>query len=132
MDEDKILPEKERMSPAEALSDAVMAIITGYDTTASVLAGILYYTIRNPDVYSRLREEVDEYFQRAEGSSLDSSKLGELPYLSAVMCVSSFSLSYPIACLLYRRNEALRLANPVSVMQRSTTEETGGKWLGSK
>lgn len=85
MDEDKILPEKERMSQAEAVSDAIMAIVTGYDTTATVLGGILYYTIKNRDVYSRLREEVDEHFQRAEGNSLESSKLGELPYLNAVM-----------------------------------------------
>lgn len=87
MDEDKILSDKERMSPAEAVSDAIMAIVAGYDTTATVLTGILYYVIKNPHVYARLREELDEHFQKAGGDSLNSSRLGELPYLSAVMFV---------------------------------------------
>lgn len=89
MDEDKILPDHERPTEKEAYADAILAIVTGYDTTASVLTGIFYHLMRNPDVYTCLRQEVDEYFQKTDGSDvLDSSKLGELPYLNAVMLVN--------------------------------------------
>ena len=132
MDEDKILSDKERMTPAEAVSDAIMAIVAGYDTTATVLTGILYYVIKNPHVYARLREELDEHFQKAGGDSLNSSRLGELPYLSAVMFVYLLYTNIEKSLQLIDRNESLRMANPASTLQRGTTSETGGRWLGSK
>ena len=134
MDEDKILPERERPTEKEAYADAVLAIVTGYDTTASVLAGLFYYLIRSPNAYARLRAENDEYFQRADSANLlDSSKLGELPYLNAVMYVHFISCPHNQELMtIYHRNEALRLANPGNILQRATTSQTGGRWLGTK
>lgn len=85
IDEDKLLPEEERPSEGETISDATLAIVAGYDTTASTLTGVLYHVIQHSNIYSRLRKELDVYFLTDEGSSLDASKLGELPYLNAVM-----------------------------------------------
>lgn len=76
---------KDRPTEEEITSDGLTAMIAGYDTTASVLAAILYYVIGNTVVYERLQEEVDEYFQKTDISSSDTSKLAVLPYLNAVM-----------------------------------------------
>lgn len=76
---------KDRPTEEEITSDGLTAMIAGYDTTASVLAAILYYVIGNTVVYERLQEEVDEHFQKTDISSSDTSKLAELPYLNAVM-----------------------------------------------
>ena len=65
----------------------MLAIIAGYDTTATVLTALFYYVLGNPKVYARLQQEVDDYFQAAESSLLESSKLASLPYLNAVMSV---------------------------------------------
>ena len=60
MDEDKILLKRERPTEKEAYADAVLAIVTGYDTTASVLTGLFRYLICNANAYTRLRAENDE------------------------------------------------------------------------
>ena len=69
------------------ISDALTAIIAGYDTTASVLSALFYFVLRDREIYSHLQGEVDAYFQSADVSQLDSSRLTSLPYMNAVMLV---------------------------------------------
>ena len=84
---DESVSEKDRPTETEMVSDGLLAIIAGYDTTATVLAALFHYILCDRNIYLRLQEEVDKYFKDAEGSMLDSSRLATLPYLSAVMLV---------------------------------------------
>lgn len=83
IDEDHV--EKERPSEAEVLSDGLLAIVAGSDTTSTVLSGVFYYLLSNPACYKRLQVEVDKTFPPGEGNPFDSAKLADMPYLNAVM-----------------------------------------------
>lgn len=75
------------------VSNAVLTIIAGSDTTASVLSNTVYYLLKNPDVLRKLRKELEEAFGEENGahnhnwmaSGLDAETLAALEYLSAVL-----------------------------------------------
>ncbi|KAF4877796.1 Cytochrome P450 monooxygenase FCK2 [Colletotrichum siamense] len=84
--------------------DAYLIIVAGSDTTAASLTCLFFELAQKPDVYKRLRDEIDEYF--AEHPEPEHSALSKLPYLQA--CI----------------DEALRLHPPVpSGVQRMTPPE---------
>ena len=68
-----------------AISDGVLAVIAGSDTTASVVSNVFYYLMQKPPDFVRLRQEVDEVFPPGEGDPLDSAKLAGMRYLNAVL-----------------------------------------------
>ncbi|KAI5124822.1 hypothetical protein M0805_005452 [Coniferiporia weirii] len=105
--------EKEPPTDAIVMSDATLTIVAGSDTTATVLGGLFYNLLLHPEDYIRLQKEVDENFPLAEGDGVDLSKLSKMPFLNAVI------------------NEALRIGSPANILQRGTTEDTGGRWLGA-
>ena len=53
---------------------------------------VFFSILADPDIYTRLREEVDRYFPLEELGNpiLDSAKLADMPYLNAVMCVFEY------------------------------------------
>ncbi|GAD96765.1 predicted protein [Paecilomyces variotii No. 5] len=70
----------------QVLSYTITNVNAGSDTTAISLRAVLYYTLKNPRVYAKLREELDD----ATGSGRISSPVTwkesqELPYLDAVI-----------------------------------------------
>ncbi|KAJ7286362.1 high nitrogen upregulated cytochrome P450 monooxygenase 2 [Mycena rebaudengoi] len=79
---------------AESVSDGVLAIVAGADTTASALSSFLWCILSNPDIYRRVQAEVDSVYPDEESVS-DTSKQGDLYLLTA--------------CL----NETLRLFPPI-------------------
>ena len=60
-------------------------MVAGSDTTATVLSGVFFYLLSNPDTYERLKSEVDEYFPREGGDAVSGTVLAEMPFLNAVM-----------------------------------------------
>ena len=66
------------------VSDGVLALIAGSDTTAIVTAMTVYSLLRNPTAYKRLQQEVDRFYPRGE-DSLDSKHYKNMTYLEAVM-----------------------------------------------
>ncbi|KAK7056360.1 hypothetical protein VNI00_002914 [Paramarasmius palmivorus] len=108
---------EEEASPFPLIvSNAVLAIIAGSDTTASVLSNIVYYLLSSPLYLERLREEIDQSFPSIyDGStSLDAARLAELPWLNAVI------------------NETLRLQPPVPTgLQRAPEQGGGGRAIGT-
>ena len=66
----------EKVSPTRpvVISDGLMAIIAGADTTSSVLSNIFWCLLNHPDVYKRLQEEVDRFYPVSE-DSLDGKHL---------------------------------------------------------
>ncbi|KAH0838343.1 high nitrogen upregulated cytochrome P450 monooxygenase 2 [Lanmaoa asiatica] len=113
------LVDNNAMSAVESLfslivSNSLLAIIAGSDTTATVLKNIVFYLLTNPTYYARLREEVDAAFPPTETSSLDTEILHSLPVLNAVI------------------NEVLRLQPPVpTALQRAPARGTRGKLIGT-
>lgn len=71
-------------SVKNVVDDAFVAIIGGADTSSSVMAILLYLLMRNPTAKTRLREEVDAFFDRDEDIR-DHTKLAAMPYLNACM-----------------------------------------------
>lgn len=66
------------------VSDGVLAIIAGSDTTATSLSNIFFHLLNNRDCYRRLQAEVDEYYPPGE-NALDPQHHPRMPYLDAVM-----------------------------------------------
>ncbi|KAK1689370.1 benzoate 4-monooxygenase cytochrome P450 [Colletotrichum godetiae] len=84
--------------------DAYLIIVAGSDTTAASLTCLFFELAQKPDVYQRVREEIDDYF--AQNAEPEHSALSKLPYLQA--CI----------------DETLRLHPPVpSGVQRMTPPE---------
>jgi len=127
------LPEAQRPSVDDVAQDGELAIIAGSDTTSSVLTALLYYLLRNPEVYNRLQEEVDSALISGE-EPLDAVKLSHMVWLNGCMCVTThrINLNKLIFVILSNSNEALRLQPPVpSGSQRSVNKGKGVKVLGN-
>ena len=73
---------------------AGLLVIAGSETTATLLAGVTYLLLKNPDVMRKLQDEVRGSFA-AEGE---------------ITLTSVSKLSYMLACL----DEALRMYPPVA------------------
>lgn len=91
---DKFLLAQEKdpsvIGPREVLALALSIVVAGSGTTSVSLSALLYYSLRNPSVYQRLRLETDCNFptNRSNPSLYTAIPFLEaqaLPYLSAVI-----------------------------------------------
>lgn len=64
---------------------AVVLLVAGYDTTGMLLSYFSYEMTNNPDIQNKLRDEVDEAFENADGRLPDYSVIQSLPYLDMVI-----------------------------------------------
>jgi Cytochrome P450 len=73
------------------ISDSLLTIVAGSDTTSTTLSAILCCVLSHPDVYSKLRQELDDAFEAIDETTgrpkIEFEKLLKLPYLSAVVYV---------------------------------------------
>ncbi|KAK7450110.1 hypothetical protein VKT23_012992 [Stygiomarasmius scandens] len=100
---------KAPLSPLEIVSEGVVAILGGSDTTSSVLACLFWLLLANPEYYKRVQEEVDTVYPPGS-DCMDIKKHGELIWLGT--------------CL----NEALRLFPPTPTNgPREVPAGSGGK-----
>ncbi|KAJ6543634.1 cytochrome P450 [Mycena vulgaris] len=96
------------------VSNAVLAIIAGSDTSATVLSNTLFFLLSHPESYKRLQLEIDEAFPVGTKEPTDAATLSSLPYLNAVI------------------KESLRLLPPVATsLQRAPTVGSGSKFLAN-
>ncbi|KAJ6457611.1 cytochrome P450 [Mycena sanguinolenta] len=95
------------------VSNALLAIIAGADTSATVLSNTFFLLLSHPESYERLQSEIDSVFPLGGKEPTDTALLSSLPYLNAVI------------------RESLRLFPPVATsLQRAPTVGTGSKVLG--
>ncbi|KAK7452694.1 hypothetical protein VKT23_012095 [Stygiomarasmius scandens] len=110
IDEDGLEPVKP--SKGTVISDALVSIIAGSDTTATTLVAIFHYLLLNPDCQARLRQEIESTFSNGEDPH-DFTKLAHMSYLTG--CI----------------NEALRLLPPLpSGAQKYISNVNGGFMAG--
>ncbi|KAJ7653210.1 cytochrome P450 [Mycena polygramma] len=95
------------------VQNAIVAIIAGSDTTATVLSNAFFFLLSHPESYMRLQGEVDKAFPSGKEAT-DPALLSRLPYLNAVI------------------KESLRLFPPIpTLLQRAPEVGTGPKALGA-
>ncbi|KAK7042168.1 cytochrome P450 [Favolaschia claudopus] len=92
------------------VSNAVLAIVAGSDTSATVLSNTFFFLLTHPASYKRLQLEIDQAFPLGSKEPTDPALLANLPYLNAVI------------------KESLRLLPPLPTsMQRAPTPGSGSK-----
>ncbi|KAI8627898.1 cytochrome P450 [Xylariaceae sp. FL1651] len=93
------------LSIEEMHSNAEFFMIAGSETSATLLSGVVFYLLKNPQTMERLSREIRDSFQRIEEMSFED--LARLPYLNA--------------CL----KEAMRIFPPVAVGSPRVVYEGG-------
>ncbi|CAG8454068.1 9404_t:CDS:2 [Paraglomus occultum] len=59
--------------------------VAGMDTTANLFTFIVYYLAHYPDILKRLREELDQFFEKLGDRQLDYKSLSKLVYTEAIL-----------------------------------------------
>jgi len=96
---------RRKMTERDVISNLIVLLMVGYDTTGMTLAFILFALAENEEVQEKLQREVDEAWEDAGGEFPDYAKIQSLPYTEMVIM------------------EALRFYNPVVMTIRSCTED---------
>ncbi|KAF2264625.1 cytochrome P450 [Lojkania enalia] len=87
------------MNYEEIVDTASILIVGGSETTATLLCGLTYYLLVNPQILERLRQEIRGTFSTEADINLRT--LGRLPYLDAV--VEEALRMYPPASSIFPR-----------------------------
>lgn len=97
--------EKDRLPEEELIGQMNTFILAGQETTTSAVSRILHQLVLNPDVQSRLREEIVTARKERGFTDFDYDTLMALPYLDAVC------------------RETLRVFPPLSMVSRTTRKD---------
>ena len=73
------------LNAEELVSETVLQIIAGSDTTASTLRGIMLYLLTHHRAYSKLQAEIDAAALRGYPGVIPDSEVRKLQYLQAVI-----------------------------------------------
>ena len=105
----------EKQSPPKAVvvSDGALALAAGSDTTSTVLTAAFWCMLTRPQVYERLREEVDKFYPPGEDSTSPEHH-PRMVYLEAIMYVTIrvYTINIRLTDTAHR-NETLRMFPPV-------------------
>lgn len=108
-----------RLSDSELAADSVLAVIAGSDTTATVLAGILYELISNPTIFLKLREAIEETVGACE---MTNTALLKVSYLES--CIQEGLRLYPVVA-----GGLQRLSPPDRAVRVSSIDPNHPGWL---
>ena len=94
---------KVSMSDAEITINSMVLVLAGSETTATLLSGVAYHLLRNPEAMARAVKEVREAF--ASDDEITFASISKLEYLLA--CLNEAMRIYPpVAGALFRRMES--------------------------
>ena len=82
----------------EMQGQIVIFLAAAYETTAITLALVAYHLALNPNVQSKLYEEIDEYFP-IRMKTINYETVQRLPYLDMVFCEVSRIASVAILAM---------------------------------
>lgn len=81
----RVIKDPQYHIPEHALiSDALVFLAAGMDTTAHTLTLMTYHLLQNPDVYNKLMQEIETHLPEIYDEATSSSLL-QLPYLTATI-----------------------------------------------
>ncbi|KAK1775938.1 cytochrome P450 [Copromyces sp. CBS 386.78] len=84
----------------QIISDVLVNLLAGADTTAVALRAVFYYMLKNPSVYNKVSEEIQAAgFDRSKPVPYSGAR--QLPYLEA--CVRESLRIHPAAAMLLER-----------------------------
>ena len=86
----------EALKDKELRDELMTLMLAGHETTATAIAWSLYWVHRQPEIRTKLREEIASL-----GSNPDPMAIAKLPYLDAV-CKETLRI-YPVAMLTFPR-----------------------------
>ncbi|VDB89892.1 unnamed protein product [Peniophora sp. CBMAI 1063] len=111
LNENSKAAEEDRLPDDELLGQINTFLFAGTDTTSNALSRILYLLGLNPDVQTKLRQELVE---AGAPDNLDYDLLDRLPYLEAV-CRETLRLYAPVRFLqrVARQDHVLPLQEPI-------------------
>jgi len=110
--------QKRKMTEQDIVSNLIVLLIVGYDTTGMTLAAILWALSENPDVQEKLRREVDDAWELGGGVFPDYSTIQALPYLEMVV-METLRLYGPAALTMRACNEDYRLPGTDFTVRRN-------------
>ncbi|MGD1701921.1 cytochrome P450 [Dapis sp. BLCC M229] len=105
--------EGQPMSDLELRDELMTLLFAGHETTATALAWSFYWIHRQPEIYHKLLEELEDL-----GDNPDPMAIMKLPYLNAVCCETL--RIYPVAIIAFSRIAKL----PITIMDRTYPEGT--------
>jgi cytochrome P450 len=82
---------KTGLSRGEMDSNATTFMVAGTETTATLLSGLTYLLLTNPECHAKLVKEIRNTFQEETGINMEAA--AKLPYLKA--CISEAFRLYP-------------------------------------
>ena len=78
--------EKERPELRNVVADGALAVVAGSDTTSMSMTSLFYLLLTHPEVYKRLRTEIDAVYPQGDvGSTFGAERHSQLAYLNACM-----------------------------------------------
>lgn len=102
---DLVLSQKEGkgLTRPEMDSNASVFMIAGTETTATLLSGLTYLLLRNPECMAKLSQEIRNEFESTDDMTME--RLAALPYFAA--CIKeAFRIYPPVPLTLPRRTPA--------------------------
>ena len=95
----------EGMSDLELRDELMTLLLAGYETTATALAWAFYWIHRQPEIYKKLLQELEDL-----GDNPDPMTIIKLPYLNAVCCETL--RIYPVILIVSPREAK----SPITIM----------------
>jgi hypothetical protein len=78
------LSQQQSLTMEQIQANASLLILAGSETTATLLGGVTYFLLKQPDLFDKLSKEVRSSFRNSEEITLLS--VSKLPYMLA--CIS--------------------------------------------
>jgi len=75
----------QKMTEESILDNLITFLIAGHETTAGTLSFAMYHIMKNPEIYRKVREEVDRVCGQ---ETIRFEHLSKLPYINAVSCTA--------------------------------------------
>ncbi|KAI1371571.1 bifunctional P-450:NADPH-P450 reductase [Hypoxylon crocopeplum] len=93
----------QKMSDDSIIDNLITFLVAGHETTSGTLSYAMYRLLKNPEVYRKVQQEVDEVIGKGP---ITVQHMQKLPYISAVL------------------REALRLDSPIPIFSVCVMEDT--------
>ena len=113
--------QKRRLTEQDIISNLMVLLIVGYDTTGMTLAAILWALSENEDVQEKLRREVDEAWEVSGGSFPDYSSLQVRKHVTTLLQFIFHFQALPFLEMVVM--ETLRLYGPAALTVRACNED---------